>query len=111
MGPDVQYATEKKWDNLEMRVYPGSDGEFLLYEDENDNYNYEQGAYSTISFRWNDKERTLTIGGREGEFSGMLNTRKFRVVLVDKGQGTGDKLSKKVTKVVTYKGKEIKIRL
>ena len=37
IGPDVQYAEEKKWDNLEIRVYPGADGEFLLYEDENDN--------------------------------------------------------------------------
>jgi alpha-D-xyloside xylohydrolase len=47
-GPKVQYATEKKWDNLEIRVYEGADGEFVLYEDENDNYNYEKGAYSTI---------------------------------------------------------------
>lgn len=111
MGPKVQYAEEKKWDNLEIRVYPGANGEFVLYEDENDNYNYEQGAYSTISFRWNDKERILTIGEREGEFSGMLNIRKFRIVCVGKGQGIGDGHSKKVTKMVTYKGKEIKIKL
>ena len=50
-GPRVQYATEKKWDNLELRVYPGADGKFTLYEDENDNYNYEKGAYSTITLR------------------------------------------------------------
>ena len=30
VGPKVQYATEKKWDNLEIRVYPGADGEFTL---------------------------------------------------------------------------------
>jgi len=52
MGPNVQYAEEKPWDDLEIRVYPGSNGSFTLYEDENDNYNYEKGDYSTITFNW-----------------------------------------------------------
>lgn len=60
-GPKVQYSTEKKWNNLEIRIYPGADGEFVLYEDENDNYNYEKGAYSTIKFTWDDANRTLNI--------------------------------------------------
>lgn len=42
LGPKVQYATEKKWDNLDICVYPGANGEFVLYEDEFDNYNYER---------------------------------------------------------------------
>ena len=49
-GPAVQYATEKSWDDLEIRVYPGANATFILYEDENDNYNYEKGVYSTITF-------------------------------------------------------------
>lgn len=81
-GPDVQYATEKKWDNLELRVYPGADAEFTLYEDENDNYNYEKGAYSTITFRWNDADRTLSVSDRQGAFPGMLKKRAFRVTLM-----------------------------
>jgi len=48
-GPKVQYATEKQWDNLEIRVYPGANGEFTLYEDENDNYNYEKGMKFDIT--------------------------------------------------------------
>ncbi len=84
IGPDVQYATEKSWDNLEIRVYPGADGEFTLYEDEFDNYNYEKGAYSTIRFAWNDKTRTLTIADRQGEYPGMLANRKFKLVVADK---------------------------
>ena len=73
-GPEVQYATEKKWDDLEIRIYPGANGEFILYEDENDNYNYEKGAYSTITFTWNDAKRRLTINDRRGSFPGMLET-------------------------------------
>ena len=57
IGPKVQYATEKKWDNLEIRIYPGANGEFTLYEDENDNYNYEKGIYSTITFNWDDAKK------------------------------------------------------
>lgn len=102
-GPQVQYATEKKWDNLEIRVYPGANGEFTLYEDENDNYDYEKGIYSTINFTWNDAKKMLTINDRKGSFPGMLTTRKFNIVIVAAGN--------KFDKVATYKGKKISIKL
>ena len=79
IGPVMQYASEKKADNIEIRVYPGKDGKFSLYEDEGANYNYEKGAFSTISFEYNDAEGTLTIGGRKGSFDGMLTNRIFSI--------------------------------
>jgi alpha-D-xyloside xylohydrolase len=81
MGPDVQYASETEWENLELRIYPGADAEFILYEDETDNYNYETGIYSTIPIRWDDSAYRLTVGDRQGEFPGMLKERTFHVVL------------------------------
>ncbi|RGN36550.1 glycoside hydrolase family 31 protein [Bacteroides oleiciplenus] len=110
-GPRVQYSTEKKWDNLEIRVYPGANGEFVLYEDENDNYNYENGAYSTIKFTWNDANRTLTIADCEGKFPTMLKLRKFNIVVVDTQNGIGSIQSSKFTKSVSYNGKEKNIKL
>lgn len=110
-GPKVEYATEKKWDNLEIRVYPGSNGEFTLYEDENDNYNYEKGAYSTITFKWNDKAQTLTIGKRNGSFKGMIATRIFNIVLVGANKGTGSEPSTSFDKKLTYNGKAIAVKL
>ncbi|MDL2242014.1 DUF5110 domain-containing protein [Bacteroidales bacterium OttesenSCG-928-L03] len=110
IGPKVQYSTEKKWDNLEIRVYPGADGEFILYEDENDNYNYEKGLYSMIRFSWNDQTRTLTVGKREGAFPGMLKSRKFRVVVVDENNGTGDTPARSA-KLFSYNGKEKSVKL
>ena len=83
LGPEMQYVGEKAWDNLEIRVYPGANGSFVLYEDEGDSYNYEKGVFSTITFSWNDKARKLTIGARKGEFPGMLKSRQFTVVLPD----------------------------
>ena len=83
LGPEMQYVGEKNWDNLELRIYPGADGSFTLYEDEGDNYNYEKGTYSVIQFSWNEKTHTLTIGDRQGRYPGMLQNRQFTVVMPD----------------------------
>ena len=100
LGPDVQYTTEKAWDNLDIVVYPGANAEFTLYEDEGDNYNYEKGIYSTITFKWNDKAGVLTIDKRQGSFPGMLTTRKFNV-----------KIAGSTAKSNTYNGKRTTVRL
>ena len=71
LGPDQEWSTEKPADPIELRVYPGADGDFTIYEDENDTYNYEKGAYATTPLHWNDASHTLTIGDRKGEFPGM----------------------------------------
>ena len=83
LGPEMEYVREKTWNNLEIRIYPGADGTFTLYEDEGDSYRYEQGVYSTITFNWNDKSRTLSIGERQGSFPGMLQNRQFTIVMPD----------------------------
>jgi alpha-D-xyloside xylohydrolase len=111
VGPDVQYAGEKRWDNLEVRIYPGADGEFTLYEDENDNYNYEKGKYSIITFQWEDAKKTLTINNRKGSFLGMLNERKFNIVIISENDGIGMEKVKKYDKVVTYYGKKVVVKL
>jgi alpha-D-xyloside xylohydrolase len=107
IGPDVQYAEEKKWDDIEIRVYRGANGTFVLYEDENDNYNYEKGVYSTISFLWDDAKRSLTISDRKGSFPGMLNSRRFNIVIVGSGKGGGENFFSQPDKVVTYEGKKV----
>src|SRR6202012_5694915 len=59
LGPDQEWSTEKPEDPIELRVYPGADGDFTIYEDENDTYDYEKGAYATIPLHWADARRTL----------------------------------------------------
>ncbi len=109
LGPQEQYAAEKPADPLEIRVYRGGDGDFTLYEDENDTYNYEAGAYATIGFRWNNDKQTLTIGERKGAFPGMLKDRTFRVVFVREGHGAGGGFTETADKSVTYSGKTISV--
>jgi alpha-D-xyloside xylohydrolase len=104
MGPLLQYATEKPADPLEIRIYPGADGTFVLYEDENNNYNYEKGVFSTISFRWNDANHQLAIDKRKGTFPGMSEKRTFQIVVVDKNKGIGTGITGKPEKTVQYSG-------
>ncbi len=99
MAPVTMYAEQKKWDNLDITVYPGADATFTLYEDEGDNYNYEKGVYTTITLKWDDSARRLTIGKRNGQFPGMLQQRKFNVRVA----GT------KTVKTVDYSGAEISV--
>ena len=99
LGSVMQYTGQQAWDKLEIRVYPGADGTFTLYEDEGDNYNYEQGVFSTITFSWDESRQVLTIGSRQGSFPGMLNSRLFHVVWPD---GT--------SKDIKYEGEEITVK-
>ena len=99
LGPEMQYVGEKAWDHLEIRIYPGADGSFTLYEDEGDNYNYEKGVYATIPFSWNDKTSSLTVGSRQGSYPGMLASRQFTFILPD---GT--------SKNVSYNGESLTIK-
>jgi alpha-D-xyloside xylohydrolase len=86
LGPEMQYVGEKTWDRLELRLYPGGDASFTLYEDEGDNYNYEKGIYTTIPFRWEERTRQLTVGRRQGSYPGMLTNRQFVIVMPDGSQ-------------------------
>ncbi|MBX2971176.1 MAG: DUF5110 domain-containing protein [Cyclobacteriaceae bacterium] len=111
IGPAVQYAEEKKWDDLEIRIYPGANGSFVLYEDEFDNYNYEMGVYSTITFTWDDAKRTLIIDDRKGSFPGMLSRRTFQLTIVNANKGGQEHKPSTPDKAVTYTGKRIQVKL
>ncbi len=110
MGPFLQYSTEKN-NPIEIRIYSGADGRFLLYEDENDNYDYEKGNYSLITLEWNNDKKTLTISDRKGKFPGMDMERSFNIVLVDKDKGTGVEISSKFDKNIKYSGKRIVVNI
>jgi alpha-D-xyloside xylohydrolase len=110
MGPDLQYAAEKQANPIELRIYRGADGAFTLYEDENDGYNYEKGAYATIPIAWNEATQTLVIGERKGRFPGMLESREFEIVFVSDNHGSGIELAGRADKTVHYTGQSISVK-
>ena len=111
LGPEMEWTTEKPEDPIELRIYPGANGDFTLYEDENDNYNYEKGAHATIQFHWDDAARTLTIGQRQGTFPGMLEQHTFRLVVVAPNHGIGINGGTEPEKSVIYTGNSIAVKL
>jgi len=110
LGPDIEYVDQKPADPLEVRVYPGANGSFVLYEDDGSSFDYEHGDYSTIPFRWNEASKTLTIGKRAGVYEGMLKKRTFRIALADQRRGGGLEEPAGVREVA-YVGEEVRVKL
>lgn len=110
LGEPKQHTEEKMDDTWEIRIYPGADAHYTIYEDEGTNYNYEQGAYSTFELSWDDKKEVLTISDRNGTFDGMVKKRKLHIVKVTADKGVGFEESK-ADKKVTYNGKRIQVYL
>ncbi len=109
LGPDQEWSTEKPADPIELRIYRGADGDFTLYEDENDTYNYEKGAYATIPLHWDEAKQLLTIGDRKGQFPGILESRTFRVVFAGENHGAGVNPEDRPDKTVQYSGKSVTV--
>jgi len=109
LGPFKQYSNEIPEDPIELRIYPGADAEFTLYEDENDTYNYEQGVCAVIPLTWHETSGVLTLGKRLGAFPGMLAKRTFTIVWVDEQRGAGLEPCQKPQAQITYRGDAISV--
>ena len=109
MAPVVQYATERPDAPYEIRVYPGADGKFTVYEDDNETYDYEKGRYATYDLTWNDAAKSLTIGARKGAYPGLVKTRKLDIVLVSPKNATAIEPAT-ATRSITYTGKPVSVK-
>lgn len=111
MGPVVQYADQPFDAPVELRIYPGADGSFTIYEDDGKTYNYEKKARSTFTLSWNDHDRTLSISERVGDFDGVKKSWKFHIVLVRLSHGVGIAEEQHPDKSISYEGQPIKVSL
>lgn len=112
IGPEMQWSDEKKPELIDLYVYAGKDGSYTLYEDEGTNYNYEKGKYAVIDFKYDDARKQVTIGARKGSFDGMLQKRRFNIILVDQKKLQGVNLAKSPKgKVVKYSGQAMTVKL
>ncbi len=111
MGPEMEYATQKPADQIELRIYKGADGQFNFYEDENDNYNYEKGRLASFKFIWNNKKDLLTITDTKGSFDGMLKKRTFHIILVKGRHGVAEAETANDDKSIVYSGKAVSVKL
>jgi alpha-D-xyloside xylohydrolase len=111
MGPALHYATERPDAPYEIRIYPGADAKFTIYEDDNETYAYEQGQRATYDLVWHDASQTLTIGARQGSFPGMVASRQFNIVLAVPGKNTGPSGTPTQAKSIVYDGTPLTVKL
>jgi alpha-D-xyloside xylohydrolase len=110
-GPDLQFTSEKPADTITLNIYTGADASFNLYEDEETNYNYEKGAFTTTLITYNESTKTVTIGNRQGSFNGMLQKRAFRINLISPVKTKSLDFDAPCDKEVSHDGKKLTIKL
>jgi len=101
LGPVVEHTGQHPDAPWEIRVYPGADGGFTLYEDDGETYRYERGERTTTALRWDEVRRTLHIAGREGRYPGMVARRELRVRLM---------ATPEQRRTVSYQGRGLTLR-
>ncbi|HTX76160.1 MAG TPA: TIM-barrel domain-containing protein [Terracidiphilus sp.] len=109
LGPEREYAMQSPNAPITLRIYPGADADFTLYNDEGDSYDYEKGAHAIIPIHWDDASATLTIGARQGSYPGMPAVRTFRIVLVRPGAGSGAQTEDHFDAKPTYDGTQVTV--
>jgi len=83
MGPVRQYSSEPSDEPVTLRVYPGADGEFDWYQDDESSFRYQRGEFAQVRCAWNDQARELTLT----RIAGLLQIAggKVRVKTMDTG--------------------------
>jgi alpha-glucosidase (family GH31 glycosyl hydrolase) len=87
LGPVKQYAAEKTGGPLSMRVYPGADGTFLMYEDDGTTFNYEKGQFTRLRLDWRDHTRRFRMALAGGSTLIPPAKRRINVEIVPEGLG------------------------
>ena len=106
MAPVSQYANQLyPWNELEVRLYGGGDASFLYFNDDGkDRFSLKNNEFTTVLFEWNDSKKSLSIGARQGKYTGMVDSIKMNIVVVSKGHGVGVNVTANPDKTVTYTG-------
>ena len=68
---ELAYAGQRPEQPLVLKVYPGADATFSIYEDDETGYAYQAGAYAVTKISWDEEKREGQIGERLGHFAQM----------------------------------------
>lgn len=80
-----------------------------MYEDQGLDNDYQRGAFSEIPLRWTDATRTLSIGARQGSYTGMLPRRTFQIIVVSVSNAVGFSFTPTADRTVSYTGAALKV--
>jgi alpha-glucosidase/alpha-D-xyloside xylohydrolase len=85
LAPVRQYTGEAVDGPLTLRVYPGADGSFTLYEDDGVSFAYRRGDWMGVRMSWDDRGRTLSLRLADGSRMRPPLTRRVEARLMPDG--------------------------
>jgi alpha-glucosidase (family GH31 glycosyl hydrolase) len=102
--PIRQYTAQPVTTPTTLRIYPGANGDFTLYDDDGISQQYLRGKATWIRLRWDDRTHTLTLEpGAPAGFTSQPTHRRFLVRLMTRPATAA--------RTVTYEGKSIRLEL
>lgn len=82
LWPEMDYVGQKSIESMEIHIYDGPKGDFVLYEDDGTTYKYLEGEISrTVICFINDSGEYKFKVEQKGSFEGMLQSRRFHISL------------------------------
>jgi alpha-glucosidase/alpha-D-xyloside xylohydrolase len=96
--PVRQYTEQPVTSPTALRIYPGADGDFTLYNDDGISQDYLKGKASWIRMTWNDATHTLTL--QPGAPAGMTSQPVHRDFILQV-------MGKSGLKKIAYDGKTL----
>jgi alpha-glucosidase (family GH31 glycosyl hydrolase) len=100
MDPVRQYVEQLVEEPTTLNVYTGSDGEFVLYEDDGTSLRYQQDIATWTRLKWDDVNRILTIEPDRRSTMDSPAARRFDIFLVPEKQ----------SRSLTYEGQLVKLK-
>jgi alpha-glucosidase/alpha-D-xyloside xylohydrolase len=97
LDPVRQYTDQEVDGPTTLRIYPGSDGTFDLYEDDGKTLDYLEGEYSLTRLSWDNEAKVLTIEPQEG----TAPDKQFRIELAGSSE----------SQVVDYTGERTTVEM
>lgn len=83
----------------ELLVFTGADGEGWIYGDAGDGYEYEQGVYTRVKARWNERQRALVLEDALGS-AGLEAHLTVKLIAPD---------GRETIRSIDYRGKELRV--
>ena len=101
LDPVRQFTDQPATEPTTLRIYPGADGQYILYDDDGKTLDYLKNNASWIKITWNDASRTLVI--EPDARAGGLPSQScaFNVLLANSPK----------SQRVTYSGKRLEIKM
>ena len=84
LDPVRQFTSQVVTDPTELRIYPGTDGTFTLYDDDGHTLDYLKNDGIRIRMSWNDKTKTFSLEPASEAAHTVTRTFKVRIMPEDK---------------------------